>query len=88
MEALACVSDALGEHGLDIHVDVLVVQGELHLPRLNIFQDGLQALHNLFRLVLLDNPLPAQHLGVGDGACDVLLVQPGVKLDGGVKVID
>ena len=87
-QALAGIADALGEHGFDVHVDVLVVQGELHLPRLNILQDGLQALHNLFRLVLLDNPLPAQHLGVGNGAPDVLPVQPGVKPDGGVKIVD
>ena len=61
---------------------------ELHLVRLDVRQDGLQALHNLLHLVLPNDPLLAQHLGMGDGSGDVLLVQPGVKLDGGVKIID
>ena len=87
MEALARVADALGQHGLDIHVDVLVVQGELHLVVLNVSQDSLQALYDLFRLMCLDDPLPAQHLGVGDGALDILPIQPGVKADRGVKIV-
>lgn len=31
VQPLARVPDALGEDGLDIHVDILVLQGELHL---------------------------------------------------------
>ena len=82
VQALARVADALGQHGLDVHVDVLVVQGELHLVVLNVGQNGLQALDDLLGLVLLDDALLAQHGGVGHGAGDVLLVQPGVKADG------
>ena len=88
MQTLACVPDALGEQSLDVHVDVLVVHRELHLVRLDVRQDGLQALHDLLYLVLLNDPLLAQHLSMGDGSGDVLLIQPGVKLDGGVKIID
>ena len=87
MEALARVADALGQHGLDVHVDVLVVHGELHLAVLNVGQNGLQALDDLLGLVLLDDSLLAQHGGVGDGAPDVLLIQPGIKADGGIKVV-
>ena len=39
-------------------------------------------------LVLLDDPLPAQHGRVGDGPGDVLPIHPGVKGNGGVKVVD
>ena len=39
-------------------------------------------------LVLLDDPLPAQHGRVGDGPGDVLPVHPGVKGNGGVEVVD
>ena len=39
-------------------------------------------------LVLLDDPLPAQHGRVGDGPGDVLPVQPLIELDGGVKVVN
>ena len=87
VQALARVADALGEQGLDVHVDVLVVHRELHLVGLDVGQNGLQAVYNGLHLVLLNDALLAQHLGVGDGAGDVLLVQPGVKLDGGVKII-
>jgi len=87
VQALARVADALGEQGLNVHVDVLVIHREFHLVGLDVGQDGLQAVYNGLHLVLLDDALLAQHLGVGDGAGDVLLVQPGVKLDGGVKVV-
>ena len=88
MQALARVADALGEQGLDVHVDILVVHGELHLICLNVLQDGLQAFHDGLYFVLLDDALLAQHLRVGDRAGDVLLVEPGIELDGGVKIID
>ena len=87
VQALARVADALGEQGLDVHVDVLVVQGELHLVRLDVGQDGLEPGDDLLGLVLLNDALPAQHGRVGDGAGDVLAVHPGVKGDGGVEVI-
>ena len=68
-------------------MDVLVVQRELHLVGLNVGQDGLQTLDDLLGLVLLNDPLLAQHGGMGDGPGDVLLVKPGVKADGRVKII-
>ena len=88
LEPLARVADVLGEQGLDVHVDVLVLQGELHLVGLDVGQNGLEAVDNLLRLVLLDDALSAQHGRVGDGARDVLFVHPGVKGDGGVEVVD
>ena len=88
VEALARVADTPGAQGLDVHVDVLVLQGELHLVRLDVRQNGLEAVDNLLRLVLLDDALLAQHGGVGDGARDILFVHPGVKGDGGVEVVD
>ena len=88
VEALARLADALGEQGLNVHVDVLVVQGELHIVRLNIGQNGLEPVDDLLRLAGLDDALPPQHSGVGHGALDVLLVEPGVEGDGGVEVVD
>ena len=49
---LARIPNALGEQGLDVHVDVLVVQRELHLAVIDVGQDGLQALDDLLGLVL------------------------------------
>ena len=88
VQALARVPDPLGEHGLDIHVDIFVLQGELHPAALDVRQDGLEAADDLFRLVRLDDPLLAQHGRMGDGACNILLVHPRVKGDRGVKIID
>ena len=88
VEALSRVPDALGEEGLHIHVDILVVGGEFHLPRLDVSEDGLEALHDGLRVGGGDDARGPQHLGVCHGAGDVLLVEPLVKLDGGVEVVD
>ena len=79
VQPLARLADAL---------DVLVVQGELHPAALNVRQDGRQALHDFLRLVLFNDARIPQHGRVGDGSPDVLLVQPGVKADGGIEIVD
>ena len=88
VQPLAGVANALGEDGLDIHMNIFVVHGELHFTSLNVRQDGLQAADDLIRFCLLDDALLAQHGGVGDGAGDVLLIQAGVEVDGRIKIID
>ena len=55
VETLARIADALGEHGFDVHVDVLVVQGELHTIPFDLGEDGLETVDDLLRLVLLDD---------------------------------
>ena len=87
MQALAGGADALGQHGLDVHVDVLVVQRELHLIVLNINQNGFQTGNDLLGLVGFDDALIAQHTGMGDGAADILLIQAGIEADGRVKIV-
>ena len=87
MQPLSGGADPLGEHGLDVHVDVLVIQRELHTAGLDVSQNGLESVDDLFGLVLLDDSRLAQHLGMGDRPRDVLPVEPGVKGDGGVKVV-
>ena len=88
VQALARVADTVGEHDFNIHVDVLVVVRELHAAGVDVGQDGLQTVDDLFRVTLLDDALLAQHGGVGDGAGDVLPVHPRVKRDGGIEVVD
>ena len=82
------VARSLSEQDLHVHVDVLAVLGEFHLSLLDFLEKDLQGLHDLFRLFLGDDPLLPQHGGVGDGAGDVLPVEPGVEGNGGVKVVD
>ena len=88
VQPLAGGADALGEQDLHVHVDVLAVLGEFHLSLLDFLEKNLQGLHDLFRLFLGDDPLLPQHGGVGDGAGDVLPVEPGVEGNGGVEVVD
>ncbi len=88
VQALAGRADALGEQGLHVHVDVLVVCGELHPARLDVRQDGRQALLNLPVVLRGDDAAVREHPGVGHAALDVLLVEPRVKVDGRVEVVD
>ena len=87
VEPLPRRPDPLRQQGLHVHVDVLVVGGELHLPRLDVRQDSLQPGPN-GRLVLPgDNAAVRQHGRMGQAALDVLPVQPAVELDGGVEIV-
>ena len=88
LRPLARRPDPLGQDGLNVHVDVFVLQGELHAAALDVGQNGLQAVDDGLGVLLGDDALLPQHGGVGDGAGDVLAVKPGVKIDGGVKVVD
>ena len=88
VQALARVADALGQDGLDIHVDIFVVGRELHLPGLNVRQNAGQSGNDGLGILLGDDALLAQHGRMGHGAGDILLIQPLVKGDGGVEVVD
>ena len=88
VESLARVADAGGELALNVHVDIFVLLGEFHCPGLNVLENRLETLDNLFRLMLLDDALFSQHGRMGDGARNVLLIEPGVKADGGIEIVD
>ena len=88
MQTLARVTDALGQKRLDVHVNVLVIQRELHLIGLDVGQNGLKPLDDLIRLRLLNDALLAQHARVGNGTGNILPVHAGVKADRGVKIVD
>ena len=62
---LAVRADALGQHGLNVHVDILVFHGELHLAVLDILKDGLEPADDIIGFLLGDDTLTAQHGGVG-----------------------
>ena len=74
MQPLAGVADALGQKLLDIHVDILIIEGKLHIPLLDILEDSLQPFDDFFRLVRLDDALPAQHGRMRDRTGDVFLI--------------
>ena len=87
VQALARLADARGQERLDVHVDVLGVELEVHLARLDVLEQVLQARDDRVRIRRGQDPLLAQHRRVGDGAFDVLLVEPLVERDGGVEVV-
>ena len=87
VEALPRFANALGQQGLDIHVDILVGRGELHLSRLDIRQDFRQALPDRVLIRLGDDPLGRQHLRMGKASLDILPVEPLVKVNGGLEIV-
>ena len=87
VEPLARVPDPGGEQRLHVHVDVLVVGGEFHLPSLDVRQDAREPRLDGVAVRLGDDAAVREHLGVGHGAGDVLFVQPLVKADGGIELV-
>ena len=76
------------EEGFHVHVDVLVVIGELVFPGLHIGQDAQKALRDGGGVCRgEEDALCPQHLGVGQRAGDVLPVQPLIEADRGVELI-
>ena len=74
VQTLAGITDALGQQLLDVHMDVLVIERELHLAVLDILQNALKTLNDLFGLMLLDDALLTQHGSVRDRAGDIFLI--------------
>ena len=87
VQALAGVADALGEHLLDEHVDILGGRVNLQRAGFEIVQDRLQAVDDRVRVGLRDDVLRAEHGRVRHGAGDILAVHPAVEPDGGVEVV-
>ena len=87
MEPLAGIADLSGEKALHIHVDILVVLRQLRLTGFDVLEHLLESRRNGRRILPGDDALLGQHGGVGQGAHNVLLVHPAVKLDGGIEIV-
>ena len=89
MQALARVTDALGQELFVCHVDIFVEFGrKMDFARFNIGKDALKALDDLLYIILRDNALTAEHGRVRDRALNILGIHPAVEHNGGVKVVD
>ena len=75
VQPLAGIADALGEHAFDGHVDVLVVDVEREVSRLDLALDALKACVNLVGILLRDDALVREHRCVGARTCDILRVE-------------
>ena len=87
VELFARVADALGEHLLHEHMDVLAAGIHRQGAAADIREDLAQAGAQLVALGVGDDAPGREHGGVGHAAADVLGVQALVKADGGVEVV-
>ena len=87
VQTLASLADALGQQRLNIHMDIFLIGGKFQLSCLYILQNRLQSLLNRGGILCADDAAVGQHGGVGHRAGDILPVHPGVKADGGVKIV-
>ena len=87
VELFAHIPEALGQHLLDEHVDILGLHIDLQCAGAKIVQDRVQAVNERVGLILCDDPPGAQHRRVGHGAGDILPCHAAVKGDGRVEVV-
>ncbi len=55
VQAFACLADLLGQPGFDVHVDVFLIQPELHLAFFNVQKDLRKALLDGFVVLICDD---------------------------------
>lgn len=82
MELATCGTDALGELGLDVHVDVFELDGEVEVARIDVFFDLAEASFDLVEFVLGEDASFHLRTCMGDGACDVVFIEAPVIGDG------
>jgi hypothetical protein len=88
MQALAGIADVGGERRLDVHVHVFERFGPHEGACLDALAHAGQPGDDGVTLVLAQDALPREHAGMGDGARDVLPIQPAIEADGGGKGLD
>ena len=74
VQLAAGAADLLGQPALDVHVNVFIRRRELELAAGDLALDGRQAADNFLRIPQGNNPLLAEHLGMGDAAHDVMAI--------------
>jgi len=88
MEALACLADLRREARLDVHMDIFQADGEVEMTCLDLLENLVQAMFDRCHIGRRDDPLLAEHAGMGHGAADVLVVEALVEIDGGGELLD
>ena len=80
VEFASHVADPLRQGLFDRHMDVLVVGTENKISRLDIGKDLAETCDDRPRLPFGNDPLPAQHPGMGDASLDVIAEEPPVEM--------
>ena len=81
-------TDALGQLGLDVHVDVLEFLFPLEGAGVDVRLDGKQAVLDGGEFLVREQPGARLGAGVGDGAADILAVEPPVEAHGFTVALD
>ena len=88
VQAAAGLADGVGQAPLDVHVDVLEVNGELEVALLDLLQDVLEPRDDLIAVLVRDDAAFREHRRMRDGASDVLVVHALIEIDGGLELVD
>ncbi len=88
VELLAGLADVGGEGRFHVHVDVFQGDGPGKITPFDARAHPLQPGNNSVPLGLGQDALARQHGGMGDGALDIVGVEPAVEIDGGGEGLD
>ena len=87
VELLAHISQALGQHLLHKHMDILAGKVKFQRAGIQVVQNSLQAVDEGIGFLLGDNLFRTQHCSMGHRAGDILLIHLAVKANGGIEII-
>ena len=87
VQLLAGIADPLDQPMLDVHVQVFQVHPPLKLAGLDLFADLPQAGDDALHFAFFQNAGAAQHAAMGDGAANVLAIEPPVESHGGRELL-
>ena len=85
MQLFAGVANQRGQAALDVHVHVFERNAPVERACFDLLQDAAQAGHDLLAFGGGQHAHAPQHLGVGDGALNILTIQALVEADRGGK---
>jgi len=88
VQLLARVADVCRERGLYVHVHILQGDGPVEAPGLDALAHALEAGNDRIPLLAGQDALTGQHGGVGDGALDVVRIEPAVEVHRGGECLD
>lgn len=88
VQPAAGLADGVGQALLNVHVNILEVDGEREAAVLDFLKDVLETRDDLVAVFFRDDAALREHRRVRDGARDILVVHALVEIDGGLKLVD
>ena len=88
VQPAAGLADGVGQALLNVHVNILDVDGKREAAVLDFLKDVLETRDDLVAVFFRDDAALREHRRVRDGARDILVVHALVEIDGGLKLVD